>query len=744
MAKSPADPGRFRWGWLVPAATVSVAALTALVDPVPLQVLRHATFDQYQRWLPRAYEQAPVRIVDIDDESLRRLGQWPWSRARVADLVDRLTQLHVAAIGIDMVFAEPDRLSPEQIVHDLEGLVPEEDLQNALKVLPDSDRRLAEAISHAPAVLGFVLVSQQTPDEPVQKWGIGSSGDNPLLFLRPFAGAITNLPILQQAAPGNGSFNAVPDRDGTIRRVFLLFQKDGQILPALSSELLRVAQGASTYLIKSSGANQEESFGAQSGIVAVKIGAVEVPTDFEGALWLHFTGPRPERFVPAWKVLDGSVDPNLLAGHIVLIGTSAAGLKDLRASPLDPSGPGVEIHAQALEQMILGVKLVRPDWAHGAELAFIGLLGLFLVWFLPRLSPGTCIAVGVVALLVALGASWAAFIGEGLLFDPVMPAASVLLIFLAGSFSGYMRTERERARVRNAFSLYLAPEMVSELARSSDKLTLGGEQRMLSVMFTDIRSFSKHSEELSPAELTSRLNRFFTPMTDQIQSHRGTIDKYIGDCIMAFWNAPLSDAEHGRHACQAALAMRKAVVAFNQELEAETKAAGTHFREFKIGIGLSCGECLVGNMGSTRRFSYSALGESVNQASRIEGQCKTYAVDMIVSGAMRARAPDLAYVFLDRVRLVGASEATELYFLVGDATLAKAPAFVAWREAQDAMLAAMLARNWTVAEQQLQAAHDAAGPNYDKLYAIYQERINDFLAEPPGETWDGIVVATEK
>jgi len=733
------------WSLRLPSLLLLLLALTLKIgEPKVLQDLRLDIFDLYQRLHPRPFEEVGVRIVDVDDESLRRLGQWPWSRARVAELVDRLARLHVAAIGFDMVFAEPDRLSPDQIVHDLEGLVPEDELQRALAVLPDSDARLAEAMGRAPVVLGFVLVSQDTPDEPEQKWGQGFAGDNPLLFLRPFAGAITNLKILEQAAPGNGSFNAVPDRDGTIRRVFLLFQKDGRILPALSSELLRVAQGASTYLVKSSGASDAMSFGAQSGIVSVKVGALEVPTDWEGALWLHFTGPRAERFVPAWKVLDGSVDPNLLAGHIVLIGTSAAGLKDLRASPLDPAGPGVEIHAQALEQMILGVKLVRPDWAGGAELAFIALLGLFLVWFLPRLSPGTCIGVGVVALLVALGASWAAFIGEGLLFDPVMPAASVLLIFLAGSFSGYLRTERERARVRNAFSLYLAPEMVSELARSSDKLTLGGEQRMLSVMFTDIRSFSKHSEELSPAELTSRLNRFFTPMTDQIQGHRGTIDKYIGDCIMAFWNAPLTDAEHGRHACQAALSMRKAVVVFNEELEAETKAAGTHFRPFRIGIGLSCGECLVGNMGSNRRFSYSALGEAVNQASRIEGQCKTYAVDIIVSGALKARAPDLAYVFLDRVRLVGASEPTELHFLVGDAQLAKAPAFVAWREAQDAMLAAMVARDWERAEQQLMAAHDAAGPNYDKLYAIYQERLNYFRSEPANETWDGVVEATEK
>jgi adenylate cyclase len=286
--------------------------------------------------------------------------------------------------------------------------------------------------------------------------------------------------------------------------------------------------------------------------------------------------------------------------------------------------------------------------------------------------------------------------------------------------------------------------MVSELARSSDKLTLGGEQRMLSVMFTDIRSFSKHSEELSPSELTSRLNRFFTPMTDQIQHHRGTIDKYIGDCIMAFWNAPLTDAEHGRHACQAALAMRRAVVVFNQELEAETKAAGTHFREFRIGMGLSCGECLVGNMGSTRRFSYSALGEAVNQASRIEGQCKPYGVDIIVAGAMRQRAPDLAYLFLDRVRLVGASEPTELHFLVGDAAMAQSPAFAAWREAQDAMHQAILARDWPAAERHLELAREAAGPGFEKLYALYAERLAYFRAEPPDPGWDGVVVATEK
>lgn len=713
-------------------------------EPQALRSLRLSVFDLYQRIYPREYVEAGIRIVDIDDETLARVGQWPWSRLRVAQLVMRLKQAGVAAIGFDMVFAEPDRLSSEGVIGDLRGLLDEQQMQRLSEALPSSDAGLAKALAASPSVLGFVLVGKETGATPTKRWGIGSSGDDPRHFLRPFDGAIVNLPMLEQAAKGNGSFNAIPDADGVIRRVFLMFRLGDQILPSLSMELLRVAQGASTYLIKSSGASGSESFGASTGITAVKIGAVEVQTDAEGAVWLHFTGPRPERFVPAWQVLDGTADVSKLRNHIVLIGTSAAGLKDQRASPLDPAGPGVEVHAQALEQLLLGERLVRPDWAVGAEVVFIALMGGLLVLFMPRMSPGTCLIVGIVSVTAAFGGSLLAFREGGLLFDPLMPAAAVLLIYVAGSYSGYVRTAAERSRVRQAFSLYLAPEMVKTLARSGSRLELGGKMRDLTVMFTDIRRFSTLSQRLTPPELTTLLNRFFTPMTAAIQDQRGTIDKYIGDCIMAFWNAPLDDSEHALHACRSALEMLNRVKKLEEELRREDEALKLSDFNFRIGIGLNSGNCLVGNMGSEQRFNYSAIGHAVNTAQRIEAQCKVYGIELLVSEATVSGAPGLAFLEVDRVVLPGAETATTIFALVGDETVAQSAEFKRWRESHDIMLARYRAGDFAAVEDLALAARRQADHRHRPLYDVYRARSRIYAESPPGPDWDGIHHSKEK
>ncbi len=723
---------------------LALALFLKLDEPRALQNLRLNVFDYYQRIFPREYQEVGVRIIDVDDETLNRYGQWPWPRARVAELVDKLTQYGVAAIGFDMVFAEPDRLSPERLADDFAGLVDSEALKTVQQVMPDSDRILADALSRAPAVMGFVLTGTETPQRPLQRWGIGQSGDDPLLFLRRFAGAITDLPLLEKAARGNGSFNAIPDDDGTIRRVFLLFQLDGSIIPSLSMELLRVVQGASTYLVKASGASGSESFGSQTGITAVKVGAIEVLTDWESAVWLHFTGPRPERFVPAWQVLDGVADPALLGGHIVLIGTSAAGLKDQRASPLDPAGPGVEIHAQALEQILLGIRLVRPDWAVGAEFVYLLFLGGLLVWLLPRLSPGICLAVGVVAVVLAFGGSLLAFLKEGLLFDPLLPATSVLLLYIAGSFTGYLKTEGERARVRSAFSYYLAPAMVERLARSSDSVRLGGDQRDLTVMFSDIRSFSRLSQLLDPTELTRMLNRFFTPMTEIIQEREGTIDKYIGDCIMAFWNAPLDDPNHARNACRAALGMLAGTRELDKKLREEKAYGEGKDFHLRIGIGLNTGSCLVGNMGSDRRFNYTALGFAVNESQRIEAQCKTYGVELLVSAETAEGAKDFAFLKVDRVILPGSEKSIEMHALVGDQTVAETPAFQQWKATHDAMHEAYLQRDFSTAAEQARAAQGLADERHKALYERYLTRFPALAESGTPPDWDGTVLLKDK
>ncbi len=365
----------------------------------------------------------------------------------------------------------------------------------------------------------------------------GSKGRSLLPIYR---GAVVALPELEAAASGNGSFSIEAEADSVIRRVPLLFRYGDVLYPSLSAELLRVVQGAQTLIVKSSGGSGEEAFGAHTGINHVKIGRIVVPTDANGRMWIHFTEDVPERRIPVWELFSADFDPARIAGNIIFIGTSAAGLKDLRATPLNPVMAGVEVHVQALEQMLTGYFLERPDWADGAEIVYLILLGVTLIFLLPRLGALWCAVLGVAGIGAAIAASWFAFTELRWLLDPVFPSLVVLLVYLAGSLINYLRSEIERNQVRGAFSRYMLPALVEELARNPDKLVLGGEMKDMTLLFADIRGFTAISELFKgdPQGLTRLINRFLTPMTDMILERSGTIDKYMGDCIMAFWNAP--------------------------------------------------------------------------------------------------------------------------------------------------------------------------------------------------------------
>jgi adenylate cyclase len=729
----------------LPLALLAAAVLVKAEDPGPLANLRLQVFDTYQRIQPRPYEPAPVRIVDIDDESLARIGQWPWPRIVLADLVDRLAASGVAAIAFDSVFAEPDRNSPALVAEGWRLGPPElAAVAPPAGALPDYDALFAESIARAPVVLGTVLTETPGGRPPAQRSGMATAGDDPRPWLPSFAGAVSNLPDLEEAASGLGSINAVPDADGVIRRTPLMVRLGDQIVPSLDAEVLRVAQGASTHIIKSSGASGTESFGTSTGVSAVKIGALEIATDPQSAVWVRYTGPQPERFVPAWQVLDGSADPGRLAGHIVLIGTSAAALKDMRPTPLDPTAPGVEIHAQLLEQLLLGIQLNRPDWAFGAELAYIPLVGLLLIVLLRRLGPLPCAFMGAGTAGLALAGSWLAFTEEGLLIDPVLPAIAVLAVYLVSTLIGYIRTETERAFVRQAFGRYLSPDLVARLASDPGQLNLGGSVRQLTLMFCDIRGFTALSEGYEPAALTQLINRFLTPMSQAILSRQGTIDKYIGDCIMAFWNAPLDDPDHAGNACRSALAMRAELNALNLRLAHEAAVAGRSHPTLAVGIGLNTGDCLVGNMGSDQRFNYSAMGDAVNLAARLEGQCKVYGLDIIISDATRSGAGQFATLELDLIRVKGRSQPAAIHTLVGDAELAATPRFQQLAACHAALLAAYRSGNWPIARARLAEARAADAHGLSALYDLYAARLDLYAAHPPAMPWDGVHIATEK
>jgi adenylate cyclase len=731
-----------RWSrTLLPCLALGAVVALRASEPSFVRDLQLRSFDQLQRIWPRPYQVAPVRIVDIDDASLEKVGQWPWPRSEIARLVDRLTELGAAAIVFDVVFAEPDRTAPLRIVDGWGEHVLDAALARRLRALPDPDAVLAASIAQAPVVTGFALTQDPGGRTPLARHGVAQAGDDPRQFLLPYRGAVSNLPELEQAARGNGSFAIDHDPDGLIRRVPFLYRLGDDLYPSLAAEALRVALGASTYLIRSSGASGSISFGERSGILGVRLTPeVEVPTDAEGRLWLHFTEPQPWRYVPAWQVLDGSADAGRIEGQIALIGTSATGLKDIRATPLDPAAPGVVVHAEAIEQALLGHFLRRPDWASGAEILFTLVWGVLLILLIRRTGAIWSAAVGVLGIIGAAAASWIAFREALLLFDPVFPSLAGASVYLTGSLVNYLHAEVERSRIRGAFSHYLAPALVRELAQHPEKLRLGGETRDMTILFMDIRGFTTLSEQMKPQKLIHVLNSFLTPMTERILERSGTIDKYMGDCIMSFWNAPLDNAQHASDACAAALAMVEELDRVNERLFAE---APEPYLPLQVGIGLNSGSCCVGNMGSEQRFDYSVLGDEVNLASRLEGQSKFYGVTIVIGENTRERAPGLATLELDLIRVKGKSQPVRIHALLGNTLVAESSSFQAQRAAHDEMLKLYRAREFRRA---LEALEDCAQGRVGlrTLYDIYRERVLQYLETPPPDDWDAVYVAKSK
>ena len=746
-----------RWLHLiVPLAMIALAVIVRTQVP-EVEEAQLEIFDIFQRIEPRAYEPVAVRIVDIDNQSLRDYGQWPWPRTYIAQLVANLFEAGAGTVVFDIVFAEPDRTSPQQVLQVWAPFTPGIEERLDLTDLPDHDAFFADFVAQVPVVLGFVFTDGTFQRRPPLKGSFAFTGDDPRQFLTPYSGAVLNLEALEDATTGLGNFNIEQETDGIIRRVPLLWRALGQVeeggethvvdelYPSLTAEALRVVQGAKTFIVKSSGASSEQAFGESTGITHVKIGRIEIPTDSQGRVWMHDTGPIPERFVGAGAVLSGEFDPSLIEGHIVLIGTSAPGLLDIRSTPLNPAAPGVEVHAQILEQVLLKSYLDRPDWGDGAEVLYLIALGVALTLLLPLLGALWCALLGAAAVAAAVGMSWYSFIEFKLLLDPVFPSLVVLVVYLAGSLINYLRSEAERRQVRGAFSRYMSPALVAQLANDPSRLVLGGEMKDMTLLFADIRGFTTISEQFKadPQGLTRLINRFLTPMTDTILSRRGTIDKYMGDAIMAFWNAPLDDSEHAQHACQSALEMFNALEGLNADIKAEREAAGEQFFPLNIGIGLNSGECCVGNMGSDQRFDYSVLGDTVNLAARLEGQTKTYGVGIVIGDTTKAAVPDYATLELDYIAVKGKTEGVYVHALLGDKEMKESQQFQLLEERHQAMLEAYRQREFGAAATLIKECRLLDGALGD-LYDIYDERLSEYVANPPPPEWDGVYVATSK
>jgi len=726
-------PNRWSYPLTVCSAIFVVVLIFLTKDRIPFD-LSNLAFDWYQRLDHRTWNpDSPVRIVDIDNESLARFGQWPWPRSIIAEIISRLRELDAAVVATDVVFAEPDALSPDRLITLLPASQGRSLLEQEIKERASNDALLAEAIADTPTVLGAFLTQDGRAAEFPAKFGVATAGDDPQPFLTRFTSAVVPLPPLSSASAGLGALNWLPDRDHIVRRVPLILGLGEQIVPGLAVEALRLVQGASTLIVRSSNAMGQTAFGARTGVNMIKVGDYEIPTDAQGALRVNFTRSEPRRFIPAWKLLTGDVDPRDIQQRIIVLGISAAGLHDEQSTPVDSRVAGSEIHAQVLEQIIAGAWLRRPDWAPGVELLLAIALAFGIGALLPYSGalPGALVALAAVGLMAL--SSKHQFVANGVLVDPILPTVATSITYVFCLIWLYRTERRRRKFVREAFGHYVSAAVIERLAEDPAKLILGGETRVLTIMFCDVRGFTSLSERLDPQSLTQLMNEYLTAMTDAIIAHGGTIDKYIGDAIMAFWNAPLDEPKHASQAARAALAMIRELEIFNDRYRERALARGEKHADVKFGIGFVTGECCVGNFGSIHRFHYSALGDRVNLASRLEGATKLYQTNILASEATRQMAPELAWLEVDSVRVLGKTKAERVFTLAGAEAAAASGEFAALTAVHQRMLIAYRAGDFAAAASLANEAHNAAPPSLRGLYDFFEQRYYSLEQSCPGD-----------
>jgi adenylate cyclase len=701
---------------------VGIFLLAALIfvrglDPLPVRELRENYFDYLQTLGPRDYVPLPVRVVDVDEKSLEELGQWPWPRDRFAELTDKLTNYGAAVIIFDVLFAEPDRMSPSSLVSrfsDLQTNLDQAEIE-ALTSL-DTDKMFAEAIAQSRVVLGIALSKDVTVEPQRSKAGFVEIGNQPGLGAPYLQAPTPILPVLMEAATGIGAVSVNPfDGSFLVRKVPLIWSSDAGYYPSLSLEALRVAFGASTYVLQ--GAADIPGY-----LETVNLSDLSIPTLPDGQLWVHYRHESPELYVSAKDVLAEGYDPALadkLEGNIVFVGTSAAGLVDIRTTALRESVPGVSIHAQMVEQILLQDFLVRNDLIEALEILTFVVLGVIVLGVMAWFGPLASISAGMVTAIVVLGGSWIAFARFQILFDATFALVGGFLAFSGLAAYQFIVADRDKRKIRKSFSHYVAPGVLDQIERDGHQVELGGINREVSLMFCDIRNFTPLTETVTADQMVSLLNNLFTKLGSKILAQSGTIDKFIGDAIMAFWNAPVETENHRELAALAAINMRSALVDFNSEHDHKPVACA---------IGINTGIACVGNIGSLDRFNYSAIGDTVNVAARIETACRQVDYDILITESMRAGLEDFATLEAGYLGLKGKSMRIQTHILIGDKTMKGSAAFQKLGQIHRSLIREF-ARTGQIDIEHLEECHTLAmaiEPGLESFYRKLPERAADF------------------
>jgi len=683
-----------------------------------------------------------VVIVDIDERSLAAEGRWPWSRDILARLVERIFEAHGAAVlGFDVVFAEPDTSSG---LPQLERLARGELAQNAeflaqLEVLRpqlDHDHLFARTLARYPVVLGYYFNAEVSREQAMRSGVlpepslVAGSFQGRRINVTRAQGFGANLEAFQRVALGAGHFNPVLDIDGVVRRVPMLYEYAGDYYESLSIAIAKAALGVDELRLHFEDAPWGASR-AYAGLEWLELGAQRIPVDEN----VHALIPYRSRqggftYVSATDVLRGSPDlpADLMRDRIVLVGTTAPGLFDLRATPVQENYPGVEVHANLITGILDGAIKAKPAYVLGAEAVMLCLFGLTLALLLPLVSPVQATATYAGAMLL-LSAGNLLFWANGLVLPLASPLGMMTLQFVLQMSYGYFVETRGKRQLTSLFGQYVPPELVDEMSRAPENYSLEASSRELTVLFSDVRGFTTISEGLSPPKLARLINDFLTPMTRIIHANRGTIDKYMGDAVMAFWGAPVEDQDHAAHAVQTALEMVKRT----EQLSEEFKAKG--LPAISIGVGLNTGQMSVGNMGSEFRMAYTVLGDAVNLGSRLEGLTKEYGVSIIVSEGTRKAAPEFVYRELDLVQVKGKEQSVTIHEPLcrsGELTKELKDELKVYRQGIDYYRA----RNWDLAELQfLTLVKQSKNPG---LYRKYAERCAWLRENPPDQNWTGV------
>jgi len=693
--------------------------------------------------MPRGVDPRVV-VVDLDEKSLAERekggeGRWPWPRDRLALLLDKLfDHYQIAIVGFDVVFAERDESSGIKVLERLaqNELRGDSQFRSALRQLQpklDYDAAFANSMRNRAVVLGYAFTqdAQTTKGQlPAPVFPAGTFTGKSVSFYR-FAGHTANLPELQQAAASGGHFSIEPDRDGILRRVPMLIESNGAYYESLSLAMTRKLIG-NPAIVPGYGEG-EYAATEDSSLEWLKIGPLRIPVDGSGVTSLipYRGGERSFKYVPAVDVINARVDVADLKGKIVLVGTTAPGLLDLRATPVGSIYPGVEVHANMIAGILDGKIKQSPTYVVAFEFLALLLAGLIMALLLPLLSP-------LKSLLLAATVLIGAFVINSMVFqlgNLVLPLASMLimiaLLFALNMTYGFFVETRGKRQITGLFGQYVPPELVDEMAKNPANFSMEAESREMSVLFSDVRGFTTISEGLDPKQLSQLMNEFLTPLTEVIYQHRGTIDKYMGDCIMAFWGAPLPDPSHARNGILAGLEMHAALARMNPVF----KARG--WPEIRIGVGVNTGRMSVGNMGSRIRLAYTVMGDAVNLASRLESITKQYGADMIVGEETRNAVPDGVFCELDMVRVKGKDQAVRIFEPLGlQGQVEQAKLDEAERYAE--FLRLYRAQAWDQAGRALSNLQKMALGNYHTyLYEMYIKRTEYKRQNPPGMDWDG-------